>query len=104
LDGLGLLVMESGELSDGTFQSRNAAARGTLNLALCKPCEPTLDLIEPGSMGRGRVQMIARPLLQPVADQRSFMGAVVVQYQVDLHVGWNGASILFKKSRNSTER
>ena len=81
--------MGSDELSDCSFQFLNTAVRGTLNLALGKECEPAFDLVEPGSMGRGKVQMIARPLLQPLADQRSFMGAVVVQHQVDFHVGWN---------------
>ena len=89
VEGLGLLVMDGDELSDCSFQFLNTAMRGTLNLALCKSCKPALDLVEPGSMGGGKVQMIARPLLQPVADQRSFMGAVVVQHQVDFHVGWN---------------
>ncbi len=89
MEGLGLLVMGSDELSDCSFQFLDTAVRGTLNLALCKQCEPALDLVEPGSKDGGKVQMIARPLLQPVADQRSFMGVVVVQYQVDFHVGWN---------------
>src|ERR1019366_2618276 len=89
VEGLGLLVMGSDELSDCSFEFLDTAVRGTLNLALCKQCEPAFDLVEPRSMGGGKVQMIARPLQQPLANQRGFMGAVVVQYQVDFHVGGN---------------
>jgi len=32
--------------------------------------EPTLDLIQPGSVSRREVQMITRPLLQPASHPR----------------------------------
>ncbi len=35
--------------------------------------------------------MVPCPSLQPTADQSRFMGAVVIQHQVDIEIGWNGS-------------
>ena len=69
--------MGDDELSDGCLQFLNTSVRTALDLPQCKECEPTLNLVKPRSMGGSKVQMVARPLLQPPADdmqpQENFM-------------------------------
>jgi len=79
--------MDGNELPDGGFQFGYAAMGAALDLPLGKQCEPAFDLIEPGGMGGGEVQMIPRPLLQPLPDQCGLGGGVVVQHQMEIKVG-----------------
>jgi hypothetical protein len=58
VEGFGLAVMDSNELVDCGFQLLNASVRAALDLALGEECEPALDLVEPGGMRGGEVQMI----------------------------------------------
>jgi len=48
--------------------------------------EPALDQVEPTGRSGREVQMEARALGQPVANQLGFMGAVVVQNQMHLQL------------------
>ena len=61
--GLGLLVIDRDELPDGGLQLGHTAMRTALDLPLGEQGEPALDLIEPGSMRRSEVQMVARSFL-----------------------------------------
>src|SRR6266487_35262 len=48
------------------------------------PSEPVLDLIEPGRIGRGEVQMDIRMVGEEFADALGLMGGKVVEDDVDL--------------------
>ena len=41
--------------------------------------------------------MIARPLLQPLANQCCFVGAVIIQHQMDVEVSRNSAVYLLQE-------
>ena len=45
--------------------------------------EPALDKVQPGTAGRGEVEMIPPVGGEPLLDLGMFMGAVVVQHEVD---------------------
>ena len=62
---------------------RNAAPQG----AFGEECEEALDLIDPRGAGRREVDVPARPLGKPVADQLGFMRAVVIHDNVDIETG-----------------
>jgi hypothetical protein len=47
--------------------------------------EPTLDQIEPGGTGGDEVELEPRVFLQPGAHLRVFVGAVVIQDEVQSH-------------------
>jgi len=63
--------------------------RAALDLALGEQCEPALDLVEPRGMRGGEVQMVSRPFLEPLADQRCLVGTVVIQHQMDIELEGN---------------
>jgi hypothetical protein len=58
--GLRIVIVHRDEFGDGGFQLPHAGLRTPLNLPLREQGEPTLDLIQPGSMSRREVQMITR--------------------------------------------
>src|SRR3974377_2419994 len=78
--GLRLLVVDFDELPDGVFKLFDAAMRTTFDLPLGEQCDPPLDLVERGGVRGSEVQMVAWALYQPAANQRRFVGAVVIQY------------------------
>lgn len=49
--------------------------------------EPTLDQVDPGRPGGGKVQMVARMAHQPAVDQRGLVCAIVVQNQMHVQFG-----------------
>jgi hypothetical protein len=48
--------------------------------------KPSLDQIEPTGGRRREMKVKARSLCQPVANQRRFVGSVVVQNQVNIEL------------------
>ena len=89
--GIGVVVLGEAqnlllELGDG----REGAAADSL---LRDEVEPDLDLVEPGSVGGGEVEMVAGPVGQPAFDAGMLVGGVVVDDEVDIevrgHVGVN---------------
>lgn len=68
-------------------------ARGTMGSAadagLCEGGEPALDLIDPGSRGRGEMNMKSRTSSKPGADRCGLVGAVVVHDQMDVQIRRN---------------
>ena len=84
------MVVEEG--GDGGFEVRNTAMDTAADLLFGQHCEAALDLLEPrsgsrpGTAGWGQVTMPARPLGQPVADQRGFVGGVIVPDQMHLEI------------------
>ena len=67
------------ELGDG---GEGAAADGLPG----DDVEPNLDLVEPGGIGGGEVEMVARPVGEPALDAGMLVGAVVVDDEVDIEV------------------
>src|ERR1700712_959597 len=48
-------------------------------------------------MGRREVEMITRLLLQPPADQRCFVGPVIIEHQMNVEIGWNRTVYLLQE-------
>ena len=72
------------------FKSGDAAVNAAPDLAIGQQSEEPLDLVEPGTAGRGEVHMPARSPGKPVADQRRLMGGVVIHHDMHGEVGRNG--------------
>jgi hypothetical protein len=53
--------------------------------------KPALDLVEPGGMGGSEMERVTRALEQPAFDQLGLGGGVVVEHQMDLELGRDGA-------------
>ena len=68
----------------------DAAMDAAPDLALGDEREEALDLIEPGCAGGRQMHMPARPLGQPVADQRGLVGGVVVHDQMHVEIAGDG--------------
>ena len=57
--------------------------------------EPDLDLVEPGGIGGGKVDVVAGPVGEPALDTGVLVGAVVVDDEVDVEVrGHVGIDVL----------
>ena len=61
--------------------------RAAADLALGEQREEALDLVEPGGRGRGEVDVPARSLGEPVADQLGLVAAGVGEDDVHLEIG-----------------
>ena len=69
---------------DFLHQIMDAGERTTANSTLGDDAKPTFHLIEPRGIG-GRVgHLVARPLCQPSADLRMFVGGIVIDDEMDL--------------------
>src|SRR5215813_2221421 len=71
------------------------AAKDTATYALVGHfCKPTFHQVDPRAVSGSEVQVKARPLGEPVSDQRCFVSAVVVQHDVNVkigrHIGFDG--------------
>ena len=84
------LVMVIDEGEDSILQFLDAAMNPAPDLTLGEKGEPALDLVEPGGVGRGEVDVIARPLGEPGLDGRRFVGGVIVHHEVDIEIGGHG--------------
>ncbi len=78
------------ELPDGGLQPPHAPMRPTAELLRRQFREPAFHQVEPRRIGRREMQMEAWALGQAPVDQRRFVGAVVVEDQVDVEVGRHG--------------
>ena len=76
----------------------------SLDLLLTELGKPALDLIDPRTVGWGKVQVVARPFGQPATHERGLVGGVVIQDDMNLSVFRPNGIDLVQKSRNSTER
>ena len=57
--------------------------------------ERNLDLVEPGRIGGSEMEMVAGPCSEPALDFDVFMGAVIVDDEVDIEVrGHVGVNVL----------
>ena len=77
-----MAVVEFEVVADGVFQFAGAAMDAAAQLFFGKASEPAFDQVEPGGAGRREVQMKARMTQQPALDGRGFVGAVIVDDQM----------------------
>jgi hypothetical protein len=89
VERLGFAVGCGDEILDGVNQSANAGVAATFDLASREKGKPTLDLIDPRSMSWSEMKMVTRTLCQPVFDQISFVGSVIIKHKMDLQVRRN---------------
>lgn len=66
------------ELSDLALEIRDRVERAVSDRLLSNQCEPALELVEPGAVGRREVQVKARPAREPGFDLGVLVCAVVV--------------------------
>src|SRR5207253_738473 len=66
------------EVANSRFALHDAAVATTTQLFIGELGKPALDEIQPRAIGRREMHMKARPLGQPIADQRGLVRAVVV--------------------------
>src|SRR5437764_4618841 len=78
------MVVEKGR--DGGFEFLNTAMNAAADLLIGQRGKEALDLVQPGTAGRGQMHMPARPLRQPVADQRGFVRGIVVPDQMHVEI------------------
>ena len=69
---------------DGLFQFFRRPMHSSPQLLFCQQGKPLFDHVQPTDRGRREVQIKARTLDQPVADQVRLVGSVVVQNQVHI--------------------
>ena len=74
-----MAVTEVEIMANGVLQFAGAAVSAAPQLLFGQGREPAFDQIEPGSSGRGEVQVKAGVAQQPAFDRRRFVRAVVVE-------------------------
>src|ERR1700761_396871 len=79
---IGVVLIEEGV--DRGLQFLDAAMHTAPDLLLGQQGEEALNLVQPGTAGRGQVDMPARALGQPVADQSGLVRGVVVPDQMHI--------------------
>lgn len=85
-EGLGMLVVLIDELADLALQIGDGVERPAADRLVGDQREPALDLVEPGAVGRGEVQVEARPPRQPGTHFGVLVGGVIVADQVHIEV------------------
>ena len=104
-EGPGIFVVHVDVLADGGFQLFHASQHATSNALVGDGGEPAFHQVNPGTIGGGKVNMKAWTLRKPFADDRRFVGAVVIDDEMRLQIRrarW--ASITSRNWRNSEER
>ena|SRR5215467_426964 len=82
-EGFGLFVMFANVVIDGLDQLGDTAEGATADSLAGNFGKPAFDQVEPRTAGGSEVQMVAGMGRKPLDDRRMFMGAVIVEDQVD---------------------
>lgn len=90
LEGLAALVVGSDEVVNALYELPDAGKRATSDRLVGDQGEESLDLIQPGAVGRDEVHVPARPGSQPRLDLRVTVGGIVVADAVDIQLGGHG--------------
>src|SRR5689334_12699554 len=90
VDGLGVGVVRLDEILDRIDQCSERGMTTSLDLALRQQGKPALDLIESGWMGGGKMQVVGGMFEKPPLHWCAFVGAKVVEPQMNFHVGGGG--------------
>ena len=86
-NGVGSSCVDVDVFADSGFQFLDAAKRAAPNAFVGEFGEPSLHKVDPGAVGGSEVDMEPWALGEPLADDRSFVGAVVVHDEVDIERG-----------------
>src|SRR5262249_8327662 len=84
---LGAAVGEGDVGHNRSFQGARADMRTAFDLFLAQQSEPALDEIQPRRTGRREMQVEARMPYEPAVNRWRFVGAVIVENQVDGQIG-----------------
>ena len=87
---LGIGVVMTDEVHNVGAQCLDAAIDAAPDLFVGDERKEALNLIEPGRTGRREMDVPARPFCEPVADQRSLVGGVVVHDEMDIETARDG--------------
>ena len=88
-------VIGVGEGSDLVDELADGGEGAAPDRFLGDDVEPDLDLVEPGRIGGSEMDMVAGPCSEPALDFNVFMGAVIVDDEVDIEVrGHVGVDVL----------
>ena len=82
---------------DGLLELFDRVMITSLDLLLTELSEPAFHLIDPRTVGGCEVQMVARPLSQPVAHECRLVGGIVIQDDMDLLVSGHSGIELVQK-------
>ena len=85
-----VLVVGGDELVDALHELFDAGERASADGFVGDQRKESLDLIEPGAVGRNEVHVPAWPCRKPSLDLRMVVGGVVVGNAVDVQLGWHG--------------
>jgi hypothetical protein len=85
-EGFWVSVVVFDEVVDGGFQFFGGAVDAAPELTFGEQREPSLDQVEPRSRSGSEVHMEARAFGQPVLNQLRFMGAIIVQDEVNIQL------------------
>jgi len=72
------------DLLDFENQIFNTSEGSSADCSLGDEIEPELDLIQPGSIGRGIVDLISGMSRNPTLDLGVFMSGVIIHHQVNV--------------------
>ena len=100
-EGLAVAVVPLRKAFDVRDEVADAAERTPPNGSLGDDVEPDLDLVEPGGVGRGVVDVEARAGGEPAADLGVLVGRIVVDDQMDVELlGYRGL-VLFETATSA---
>ena len=86
MKGLGLWLLVTRKKADGVFELPRASVASPPELLVGQEGEPALDLIDPGTVARGEVQLESTMPQQPSMDPRRLVDAGVVEHKVNLQL------------------
>ncbi len=96
-EGPGPGVVVVGEAKDPLLELGDGGEGAAADDFLGDDVEPDFDLVEPGGISGGEVEMVAGPGREPAPDAGVLVGAVVVDNEVDIEVrGHVGVNVLEK--------
>jgi hypothetical protein len=84
--------------ADRGFKLLSAAVGSAPDLFFGESCEPTLDLIDPGRVGGGEMDLETGMTDKLAADQRRLVSARVVDDEMDTEVAWDLAFNVVEKA------
>ena len=94
-EGPGIGVVVVGEAADLLLELGDGGEGTAADGLLRDEVESDLDLVEPGGVGGGEVDVVAGPVGEPALDAGVLVGAVVVDDEVDVEVwGHVGVDVL----------
>jgi hypothetical protein len=91
-------------LADGGLQLFHASEHATSNSLIGDRGEPAFHQVDPGAVGGGKVNMKSWTLGEPFADDRGFVGAVVIDDKVRFQCGGARSTMVLATTMPSMDR